>query len=70
MLHPDDLTPESMRAALAELLEFGEPAAPRDAYEGADTAAQLLSALADEPRARRHVPHRSGRAHTHSRERS
>jgi hypothetical protein len=28
----------------------------------------VLSALADEPRARRHVPHRSGRGHTHSRE--
>src|SRR3954453_18539124 len=85
MLHPDDLTPESMRAALAELLEFPEPAPPPDEYEGADSAARVLSALADEPgagragglspladepRARRHVPHRSGRAHSHSRERS
>jgi predicted glycosyltransferase len=68
MLHPDDLTPEAMRAALTELLGFPEPAAPPDEYEGADRAARLLSALADEPRARRHVPHRSGRAHTHSRE--
>jgi predicted glycosyltransferase len=68
MLDPDDLTPESMRAALAELLEFPEPEAPPDEYEGADSAARILSALADEPRARRHVPHRSGRAHTHSRE--
>jgi predicted glycosyltransferase len=67
MLHPDDLTPESMRAALAELLEFPEPDAPPDEYEGADSAARVLSALADEPRARRHVPHRSGR-HTPSRE--
>jgi predicted glycosyltransferase len=68
MLHPDDLRPESMRTALAELLEFPEPAAPPDEYEGADSAARVLSALADKPRARRHVPHRSGRAHTHSRE--
>src|SRR3954452_9414440 len=68
MLHPDDLTPESMRAALAELLDFPEPAAPPDEYEGADPAARVLSALADEPRARRHVPHRSGRAQTQSRE--
>jgi predicted glycosyltransferase len=68
MLHPDDLTPESMRAALAELLEFPEPAAPPDEYEGADSAARVLSGLADEPRARRHVPHRSGRAHTQSRD--
>jgi predicted glycosyltransferase len=68
MLDPDELTPESMRAALAELLDFPEPAAPPDEYEGADRAARVLSALADEPRARRHVPHRPGRAHTHSRE--
>src|SRR3954462_6998784 len=68
MLHPDALTPESMRAALAELLESPEPAAPPDEYEGADTAPRVLSALPDEPRARRHVPHRSGRAQTHTRE--
>jgi predicted glycosyltransferase len=68
MLHPDDLTPETMRAALARLLELPEPAAPPDEYEGADRSARLLSALAEEPRARRHVPHRSGRAHSHSRE--
>src|SRR3954462_4020306 len=70
MLDPDDLTPQTMRAALAELLEFPEPAPPPDEYEGADSAARVLSALADQPRARRHVPHRSGRAHSHSRERS
>jgi hypothetical protein len=57
-----------MRAALAELLESPKPAAPPDEYEGADRSARVLSALADEPRARRHVPHRSGRAHTQSRE--
>jgi predicted glycosyltransferase len=68
MLDPDDVTPERMRAALAELLEFPKPAAPPDEYEGADRSARVLSALADEPRARRHVPHRSGRAHTQSRE--
>jgi predicted glycosyltransferase len=68
MLHPDDLTPETMREALRALLELPEPAAPPDEYEGADRAARVLSALADEPRARRHVPHRSGRAQTHSRE--
>jgi predicted glycosyltransferase len=66
MLHPDDLMPWTMRAALGELLEFAEPAAPPDEYEGADRSARILSALADEPRARRHVPHRSGRAHSHS----
>jgi predicted glycosyltransferase len=70
MLHPDDLTPESMRAALAELLDFPEPEAPPDEYEGADSAARVLSSLADEPRARRHVPHRSGRAQTQSRDMS
>src|SRR3954465_732698 len=62
MLHPDDLTPESMRAALAELLEFPEPAAPPDEHEGGDSAAPGLPALADEPRARRHVPHRPARS--------
>src|SRR3954467_265135 len=67
MLHPDDLTPESMRAALSELLEFPEPEAPPDEYEGADTAARVLSALADEPRARRHAPPRPTR-HSPSRE--
>src|SRR3954468_4461033 len=68
MLHPDDLTPESMRAALAELLEFPKPDAPPDEDEGPDTAARALSALPEEPRARRHVPHRAGRAHSQSRE--
>ena len=62
MLHPDDLSPHSMRAALARLLELPQPAAPPDEYEGADRAARLLSVLADEPRARRHVPHRPARS--------
>jgi predicted glycosyltransferase len=68
MLHPDDLTPQTMRAALGALLELPQPAAPPDEYEGADSSARVLSALADEPRARRHVPHRSTRTQTHSRE--
>jgi predicted glycosyltransferase len=62
MLHPDELTPESMRAALARLLRVPRPDAPHDEYEGADTAARLLSSLADTPRARRHVPHRPARS--------
>jgi predicted glycosyltransferase len=67
MLHPDELSPESMRAALTRLLERPQPAAPPDEYEGADRAARLLSALADEPRARRHVPHRSARSRSRDR---
>jgi predicted glycosyltransferase len=62
MLHPDDLTPERMRAALGRLLELPRPAAPPDEFEGAERAARVLSALADEPRARRHVPHRAPRS--------
>jgi predicted glycosyltransferase len=62
MLHPDELTPETMRAALARLLELPRPDAPAEEYEGADTAARLLSSLADAPRARRHVPHRPARS--------
>jgi predicted glycosyltransferase len=61
MLHPDDLTPATMREALERLLRLPEPAAPPDEYEGADSAARVLAGLADEPRARRHVPHRSPR---------
>jgi predicted glycosyltransferase len=64
MLHPDDLSRESMRAALTRLLGLPQPAAPPDEYEGADRAARLLSTLADEPRARRHVPHRPLRSHS------
>jgi predicted glycosyltransferase len=64
MLHPDDLSRESMRAALTRLLELPAPDAPPDEYEGADRAARLLSTLADEPRARRHVPHRPLRSHS------
>src|SRR3954449_119016 len=62
MLHPDELTPEALRAALTRLLEVPKPEAPPDEYEGADRSARLLSALADEPRARRHVPHRPARS--------
>jgi predicted glycosyltransferase len=62
MLHPGELSPASMRAALARLLDLPRPEAPGDEYEGADRAGRLLSALADEPRARRHVPHRSARS--------
>jgi predicted glycosyltransferase len=61
MLHPDDLTPERMREALGRLLELQRPAAPPDEFEGADRAARLLSALADEPRARRHLPRSQAR---------
>jgi predicted glycosyltransferase len=62
MLHPDDLTPERMREALGRLLDLPRPVAPPDEFEGADRAARILSALADEPRARRHVPHRAPRS--------
>jgi predicted glycosyltransferase len=62
MLHPDELSPERMREALGRLLELERPAAPPDEFEGADRAARVLSALADEPRARRHVPHRAARS--------
>jgi predicted glycosyltransferase len=62
MLHPDELSPERMREALGRLLELPRPAAPADEFEGADTSARLLSRLADEPRARRHVPHRAARS--------
>ena len=68
MLHPDDLDPQTMREALGRLLEAPLPDAPPDEYEGADTSAQLLSGLADAPRARRHVPHRAARAPSPSRE--
>jgi predicted glycosyltransferase len=61
MLHPDELSPERMREALGRLLELPRPAAPPEAFEGADRAARLLSSLAEEPRARRHVPRRSAR---------
>jgi predicted glycosyltransferase len=64
MLHPDGLSPQAMRAALARLLELPRPEAPPDEYEGADSSARLLSSLAEEPRARRHVPHRSPRPHS------
>jgi hypothetical protein len=49
MLHPDDLGPEAMRAAVGRLLALPAPDAPPDAYEGADRAAALLAALAREP---------------------
>ncbi|HEX2103539.1 MAG TPA: glycosyltransferase [Solirubrobacteraceae bacterium] len=62
MLHPDELSPERMRAALGRLLELPRPAAPPGEFEGADRAARVLSVLADEPRARRHVPHRALRS--------
>jgi predicted glycosyltransferase len=62
MLHPDELSPERMRAALGRLLELPRPATPPGEFEGADRAARVLSALADEPRARRHVPHRALRS--------
>jgi predicted glycosyltransferase len=62
MLHPDDLTPRAMRDALGWLLEAPRPDPPPDEYEGADSSARRLSALADEPRARRHVPHRPVRS--------
>ena len=61
MLHPDDLTPARLREALGRLLELERPAAPPDEFEGAERAGRVLSALADEPRARRHVPHRTPR---------
>jgi hypothetical protein len=51
-----------MRAALARLLELLRAAAPSGEFEGADRAARVLSALADEPRARRHEPRRAARA--------
>jgi predicted glycosyltransferase len=50
MLHPDDLGPETMRAAVGRLLERPAPDAPPDAYEGADRAAGLLGDLARAPR--------------------
>jgi predicted glycosyltransferase len=50
MLHPDDLGPETMRAAVGRLLELPVPDAPPDAFEGAERAAELLAALAREPR--------------------
>jgi len=62
MLHPDDLTPARLREALGRLLELERPAAPPDEFEGAERAGRVLSALADEPRARRHVPHRTPRS--------
>jgi predicted glycosyltransferase len=46
MLHPDDLDPEAMRAAVARVLDRPAPDAPPDAYEGAGRAAALLAALA------------------------
>jgi predicted glycosyltransferase len=45
MLHPDDLGPEAMRAAVGRLLELPAPDAPPDAYEGADRAAAALGEL-------------------------
>jgi predicted glycosyltransferase len=62
MLDPDDLTPRTMRDALARLLEAPRPDPPADEYEGADSSARRLSELADEPRARRRVRHRSARS--------
>ena len=62
MLYPDDLSPERLRAALVALLELPLPAAPAEEFEGADRSAGVLSALADEPRARRHIPHRAPRS--------
>jgi predicted glycosyltransferase len=53
MLHPDDLGPETMRAAVGRLLELPAPDAPPDAFEGADRAAEVLGALAREPRPER-----------------
>jgi predicted glycosyltransferase len=53
MLHPDDLGPDAMRAAVDRLLELPAPDAPPDAFEGADRAAALVGALAREPRGER-----------------
>jgi predicted glycosyltransferase len=53
MLHPDDLGPDAMRAAVDRLLELPAPDAPPDAYEGADRAAALVGALARQPRGER-----------------
>jgi predicted glycosyltransferase len=62
MLLPEDLTPRVMRDALGALLDAPPPEPPADEYEGADRSAHLLSELADHPRARRHVRHRSARS--------
>ena len=62
MLHPDDLSPARMREALGRLLDLPRPAAPAEEFDGAERSARVLSSLADEPRARRHVPHRGARA--------
>jgi predicted glycosyltransferase len=51
MLHPDELGPEAMRAAVGRLLELPPPDDPPDAYEGADRAAALLAGLALAPAA-------------------
>jgi predicted glycosyltransferase len=67
MLNPDELTPARMREALGRLLELPRPAAPAEEFEGAERSAKLLSALADEPRARRHVPHRGPRSQARDR---
>jgi predicted glycosyltransferase len=67
MLHPDELSPERMREALGRLLDLPRPSAPAEEFDGAERSARVLSSLADEPRARRHVPHRSARAHARDR---
>jgi predicted glycosyltransferase len=65
MLHPDELGPQAMRAALERLLELPAPAAPPDAYEGADRAAELLAAPLRVVPSPVHTPHdrRAGSRH-------
>ena len=49
VLHPDLLTPESMRHALDELLEAPPPQSDESLYLGAQRAAVLLTELARRP---------------------
>jgi predicted glycosyltransferase len=46
VLHPDELTPTSMRTALDELLRRDPPTCPPDQYDGATRAAQVLTEMA------------------------
>jgi predicted glycosyltransferase len=45
LLEPDSLAPETMRAALGELLERREPAPEPDEYDGGERAATILAGL-------------------------
>jgi predicted glycosyltransferase len=58
MLHPDELTPRTLRAAIERLLEREPPRVDLEAYGGAASAARILQEIAASPERPAPVPTR------------